>query len=175
MLLAMRFLTPSECDAWISNRTGVEPAAEYLSIELPTESGRLLFLARYVAHETKFRERCLLRVTDCNIWPSLNNWHLYYRLRESYGDRLSIDEAPGHLFLEHEAEDLSTFLHLAMLFGWDAQLRSDAPYLSCELSHDGFLDVYYNRACGETFSEFRKVIEGAKLTAEMRTSRAVPG
>jgi hypothetical protein len=164
----MRFLTPSECEKWVSGRTGPECSPDYLSIHLPSESQRLLFLARYVAHETTFRQPCLLRVTNWDIWPSSNNWHLYYRLRQSYGDRLLIDEAPGHLFLHHEAEDLTTFLHAAMLFGWDAQFKPEAPYFAAELSHDGFLDVHCDSRNMEAFAEFRKVIEGAKFTAKMR-------
>ena len=67
----------------------------------------------------------LLRVTNPDVWGSNNNWHLYYRLRQSYGDRLLMWEAPGHLFLDYEMEDLATFLHVAMLFGWDADLKTE--------------------------------------------------
>jgi hypothetical protein len=165
----MRFLTPSECDEWTSRRTGIEPSPEYLSIKLPSESGRLLFLARHVAYETTFREQCLMRVTNCDIWRTSNNWHLYYRLRQSYGDQFLIEEAPGHLFVDHEAEDLTTFLHVAMLFGWDAQLKPAAQYFWAELSHDGFLEMHYDKRCAETFIEFRKVVEAAKLTTKIRT------
>jgi hypothetical protein len=169
ILLWMRFLTPSECDAWVSRRGGFEPSPEFLSIHLPAESGRLLFLARYFAHEMTCREPCLLRVTNPDVWGSNNNWHLYYRLRQSYSDRLLIHEAPGHLFLDYEVEDLATFLHVAMLFGWDADLKPEAPYFAAELSHDGFLDVHCDRRNLGQFAEFQKVIEGAKLTAKMRT------
>jgi hypothetical protein len=165
----MRFLTPSECDVWVSGRTGLEPSPEFFSIHLPAESGRLLFLARHFAHEMTFREPCLLRVTNCDVWPSSNNWHLYYRLRQSYGDPRLIYEAPGHLFLDYEMEDLATFFHVAMLLGWDAALKPQAPYFAAELSHDGFLDVHCDKGNLEAFAEFRKVIEGAKLTATMRT------
>ncbi|HEX4053096.1 MAG TPA: hypothetical protein VHX86_02415 [Tepidisphaeraceae bacterium] len=77
-------------------------------------------------------------------------------------------EAPGHLFLDYEAEDLATFLHTAMLFGWDAQLTPAAPHFAAELSHDGFWEVYYDKRCLETFAEFQKVVEGANLKSEMR-------
>ena len=53
-----------------------------------------------------------------------------------------IEESPGHLFLDHEMEDLSTFLYLAMLFSWDADFLPCAPYVWGKLSHDGFLDLH---------------------------------
>ena len=116
-----------------------------------------------------FREPCLLRVTNPDVWGSNNNWHLHYRLRQSYGDQLLIHEAPGHLFLDYEVEDLATFLHMAMLFGWDADLRPKAPYFAADLSHDGFFDVHSDKRNLGQFAEFQKVIEGANLTAKMRT------
>ena len=70
-----------------------------------------------------------------------NNWRLYYRLRESYGDRRSIDEAPGHLCLNYEGEDLATLLQLTMLFGWDAVLITEAGYVTLTFSHHPFLDA----------------------------------
>jgi hypothetical protein len=50
-----------------------------------------------------------------------------------------MDEAPGHLFLEHEEEDLASFLHIAMLFGWDAEIWPRVPYITAKLSHDEFI------------------------------------
>jgi hypothetical protein len=62
-------------------------------------------------------------ISEWGIWPSSENWHIYYKLRQSYGDHHSLAEAPGHLFLEHEAEDLASFLQLAMLNGVGTALR----------------------------------------------------
>ncbi len=99
-----------------------------------------MFLARYVASEMICREPFLLRVGETDIGNS--NWHLYYHLRQSYGDRRLIDEAPGHLFLDYETEDLATFLYLGMLFGWDADLEPRSHYIKGQLSHDGVLELY---------------------------------
>lgn len=161
----MRFLKPAECNEWIAKGTTRSPATHTLSVQLPSESGRLLFIARVIAEAVTFRQRCLLRMTEWNIWPSNNNWHLYYLLRQSYGDHLMIEEAPGHLFLEYEAEDLSTFLHLAMLFGWDAELRPSAHYIWGRLSHDEFLDLY----CGDPpcLADLHQTMIRAKLKAEL--------
>ncbi len=55
-------------------------------------------------------------------WGSRSNYHLYYRLRQSYGDFKQIHQSPGHLFLGHETPDIVTFTELALLFGWDFHL-----------------------------------------------------
>lgn len=127
----------------------------------------MLFIARNVVDAVMFRQPCLLHVTNWEIWPSSNNWLLYYRLRQSYGDRLLIEEAPGHLFLEHEMEDMAAFLHLAMLFGWDAELRPRAPYIAGSLSHHEFLDLY--SADPKQLTELGKVMTDAKVTVELRS------
>lgn len=78
------------------------------------------------------------------MWPSSENWHLYYRLRESYGDRRLLHEAPGHLFLDYEAADLVTFLHVTISSGWDAEVLPHLSYGSAAnarvfISHDEFV------------------------------------
>lgn len=60
----------------------------------------------------------LILVTEWGIWPSSENWLLYYRRRRTYGDDWLLAEAPRHLFLEHESEDLATFLQISILHGW---------------------------------------------------------
>lgn len=84
----------------------------------------------------------LLWITEWGIWPSSENWHLYYKLRQSYGDARLIDEAPGHLFLANEAEDLASFLQIAMLNGWDGFVLTDANYVNASFSHDEYIDLF---------------------------------
>ena len=74
--------------------------------------------------------------TAWGIWPSSENWHLYYRLRQSYGDYRLLEETPGHLFLKHESEDLASFLQLAILNGWGRYLLAEADYVNVFFSHD---------------------------------------
>ncbi len=123
-----------------------------------------MFLARYIASEVTFREPCLLRVGETDI--RYTNWHLYYHLRQSYGNHMLIDEAPGHLFLDYETEDLATFLYVAMLFGWDAELEPYFHYVKGRLSHDGVLDLY--SAQPEILEDFQKAIERMTLTTILR-------
>lgn len=79
-------------------------------IECPTEHYRVFFVAHWVASELTHRRPTLLFVTEWSVWPSSENWHLYYKLRQTYADNRLLHEAPGHLFLEHEAEDLASIL-----------------------------------------------------------------
>jgi hypothetical protein len=109
---------------------------------LPREPYRVFYLAHAVATSITYRQPVLLWITASGLWPSSENWHLYYKLRESYGDRLLLDEAPGHLFLEHEAEDLASFLQLAMLSGWDGYVLTHADYVNAFFSHDEYIDFF---------------------------------
>jgi len=53
------------------------------------------------------------------------NTHLYYRLRQSYGDFRLLDEAPCHLFYRHEWPDLLTFLQVGVLNLWNMHVVTD--------------------------------------------------
>ena len=67
-------------------------------------------MAHWIATSLTYRMPTLLWITEWSIWPSSENWHLHYKLRHSYGDLRLLHEAPGHLFLGHESEDLASFL-----------------------------------------------------------------
>jgi len=67
---------------------------------------------------------------------------LYYKLRQSYSDQRLLHEAPGHLCLEHETEDLASFLQVAMLNGWGGYLLTQADYANAFFSHDEFIDFF---------------------------------
>lgn len=142
----MRFYTPQECEEWLAQRTRVRPGQDKSlpveRFEYPSEAYRFVPMTNALAHSIIYRQPVLLWVTEWGIWPSSENWLLYYRLRQTYGDFRLLDEAPGHLFLEHEAEDLSTFLQLAMLNGWDGYVLTQANYVNAFFSHDEFMDFY---------------------------------
>jgi hypothetical protein len=72
--------------------------------------------------------------------------HLYYRLRESYGERRLLHEAPAQLCQKHEREDLATLIWLALLFGWDAYRLPDSDQLAIFFSHDELLELYSRNA-----------------------------
>jgi hypothetical protein len=63
-------------------------------------------------------DRCLVWVNDHGVWPSSENLHLYYTWRRSLGDGAVLDDAPAHEFLPFEQHELTSLLHMAIIFGW---------------------------------------------------------
>src|SRR5262249_24892266 len=110
--------------------------------ELPGTIESALAVSRRIVDAIGTWRSCLLWVTAWDIWRSSENLHLYYTLRQSYGDRRLIPDAPGHLFLQHENHDLVTFVELALLFGWDAYVLSDLKYGKAFISHDSWVGVW---------------------------------
>lgn len=87
-------------------------------------------------------DRCLLWVTTHGVWQACENWHLYYRLRQSYGDLRLIQDAPAHLFPQPESHDLVSFVQVALGAGWDFYLLTDADYRRIFVSHGEFVDFF---------------------------------
>jgi len=121
------------------------PGVHVERIEYPPEPYKIFYTAHWIATEVTYRQPSLLFFTEWGIWPSSENWHLYYKLRQTYGDWRLLHEAPGHLFLEHEAEDLATFLQIAMLNGWGGYVLTQANYVNAFFSHDEYIDFFAER------------------------------
>jgi hypothetical protein len=47
-------------------------------IEYPPAPHQVFFFAHWVASELTYRKPALLFITEWGIWPSSENWHLYY-------------------------------------------------------------------------------------------------
>lgn len=99
-------------------------------------------------------------VTEPDIFWSENR-HLLYRLRESYGERRRLQDAPGHLFLGHEGADLATMIGLGLLANWDFHLVASPGYLRGFRSHDGFLDLFTDGSAA--VEELKKSLEAAHI------------
>jgi hypothetical protein len=113
------------------------------------------------------RRPTLLFITEWGIWSSSENWHLYYKLRQTYGDKRQLHEAPGHLFLEHEAEDLASFLQLSMLNGWGGYVLTEANYVNAFFSHDEYADFFGNNDAN--LADIRKGLGPSQPTADGTT------
>ena len=119
------------------------------SVTKPTAEmkwSRLTWLSRSVSEYLEPFDECLLWVRLWGVWKSSENLHLYYRLRESYGDRRQLSDAPGHLFAPHEGTDLATFIQLGLMFGWDFYLLTSPPSRTAFVSHDEFIHLYADSA-----------------------------
>lgn len=150
----LQFLTPEECKRWLATRWQPDLDRSRSRAALPYSSApsRLHLIARWLARELSHDSPVLLWVTASDIAPS--NWHLYYRLRESYGDHRLIHNAPGHLCLNYETEDLATLIYLTMLNGWDASLIPELDYVSLTFSHHRIIDVFSDNS--DLVEEVRK-------------------
>lgn len=142
----MRFYTTQECEEWLRGRKrgtpDKNPSLLRERISYPQEHYRLFYFAHWIATSLTYRQPTLLWLTEWGIWPSSENWHLYHKLRQSYGDMGLLHERPGHLFLQHEAEDLASFLQLSMLNGWGGYVLPQIDYVSAFFSHDEFVDFF---------------------------------
>jgi hypothetical protein len=142
----LRFYTDIECEEWLKGRNRIKPngVEDTLALRLPYphKPYRVYSIAHWIATQVTYRMPTLLWVTEWGIWSSSENWHLYYRLRQSQGDHRLLEESPGHLFLEYEAEELTSFLQVAMLNGWGGYVLTHADYVNAFFSHDEFVDFY---------------------------------
>jgi hypothetical protein len=142
----LRFYTKQECEEWLSGRERLKPdtipGVHVERVGYPRESSRLLFLAHWIATSLTYRMPALLWMTEWGIWGSSENWHLYHKLRQAYGDQRLLHEAPGHLFLNYEAEDFASFLQVAMLNGWGGYILTQANYVNAFFSHDEYIDFF---------------------------------
>jgi hypothetical protein len=140
----MRFYTKDECEQWLRGQERAKPDSipetQRAHVHYPTPAGRILYLAQWVAGSLMYRQPALMWITEWGIWNE--NWHLYYKLRQSYGDLRLLHEAPGHLFLGHESEDLASFLQVAILNGWGGYILTQADYVNAFFSHDEYIDFF---------------------------------
>jgi hypothetical protein len=147
---AVRTLSPDELKEWCVAR-GIElndqgtPTHPYagsyaFQCEVPKDLSRLIWFCRFIELALQPRDHCLLWVSAWGVWPSSENWHLYYRLRGSYGDQRLIHEGPGHLFQQYENADLVTFLEVGFVSGWDMHLVPTAGYGRVFVSHDEWVE-----------------------------------
>jgi hypothetical protein len=107
-------------------------------------------------------------ITQWGVWPSSENWHLFYRLRESYGERRLLHDAPGHIFLPHERSDLATFVGLGLLYGWNFHLLGNRRCVGGFVSHDEFLHIYTDQA--NLAESLKQELDKAKIDCSLRSS-----
>jgi hypothetical protein len=174
----VRFLTPDETAAWATRagfavREGFgtpeqRPAhLSYVRLLLPQTPGQVTWLCRFISECLAPRDTCLLWVSQWGVWPSSENWHLYYRLRQSYLEQRLLHEAPGHLFLDYEQADMVSFLQLGIMSGWDMHVLPSLTYGGADtarafVSHDEWVVLAHRE------SDYIKQWTEALQRAEMR-------
>ncbi len=106
----------------------------------------MFFLAHWIATKLTHQMPALLWITEWGIWPSSENWHLYYTLRQAGHDKRLLHEAPGHLFSNDEMDNLASFLQVSMLNGWGGYLLTEVHHVDVFFSHDEFLKFFAKQA-----------------------------
>src|SRR5205823_4299800 len=129
-------------------RVSAARSATHFIIKFP-EQPKLLTFCRLISQTLSPRAECLLWILESGIWPSSENWHLYYRLRNSYAEHRLLHEAPGHLFLDFEDSDFVTYLQLAVAHGWDVEILPNLTYGAPAtsrvfVSHDEFVVIRHD-------------------------------
>lgn len=168
----MHFLSVDQCEAWCEGRVDLVSARE------PLRPSHLARFARVpVEVDVEFaarleralapRDECLLWVTQTGIYRSSENLHLYYRLRQSYGDTRQLHEAPGHVFHRYESADLISFLQLGILCAWDMHVIPSEGYARAFVSHDEFVDFAADEANPGLVDEFAAAHGGSRILSGM--------
>lgn len=147
----MFFKNKSECEQWARllqvDEERIQKNAPFIESDrgvrfvVENDRHRSLAIAKRVVSWLGDFGSCLFWIHEYGIWPSSENWHLYYALRASYGDRRQLGEAPGHFVLEHEKTDLVTLVDIAIRFGWGAHILPAPISTYAYLSHDGWMHI----------------------------------
>jgi hypothetical protein len=149
----MRILSPEECAAFAEKLVTLDDRRvpmrdtgkpHRLRSQVPSAFTKSLWLSRFIESRLDPRDECLIWVTAWNIFPSNENFHLFYRLRETYGERRLLHEAPGHLCLNYESAEVVTLVQLGILFGWDLHLITTDGYARAFISHDEWFELGFD-------------------------------
>lgn len=79
----------------------------------------------------------LIVVDEHGVWPSSEDWNLYYRWRQAAGDHERIEQSPGHLFACNESNDATSLMVMARLFGWGIYAVARESRRAVLVDHDG--------------------------------------
>ena len=132
-----------------------------LRCQFPSSFFQSLWFSRCIESALQPRHDCLLWVTGFGIWPSSENYHLYYRLRQSYGDYRLLHEALGHYCLGYEQTEVTSFVQLSLLFGWDVHLIPTVGYGQAFISHDEWINLGFDSQ--HQFEKTCKALEHSKV------------
>jgi hypothetical protein len=150
----MRFLTYGESAEWCSRRgyptrkregiiVGPEPYIEVpdfqcVEFALPRDSGRKVWLARFLYGLLDPSPELLIWLGDWAVWPSSQHMPLFSRFRQAFREHRPLIEAPGHLVAPDEIEDGVSILTMSVLFLWDCHLLTASGRDVVFVSHDEF-------------------------------------
>lgn len=155
----MRCLTYRECADWCRDHGYPVIDADYygrpaptvrelfpeIPLRYPADSGQKVELARAIVRSMP--GELLFWVGEWAVWPSSQHMPLFTRLREAWGEKRPLIEAPGHLLGQEELDDAVSILAISLLFIWDCHVFSKklSPIFFC--SHDEWNGFFVPPGC----------------------------
>ena len=144
----MQFLSISEG----STTLGLGPVESFVAevadqlvdsagFEIPTDSCRKSALAQLISKLAPSKPPVLLWVTGWGVWPSCENWDLFYGYRRSLGETRQLIDAPLHVFTSTDQPALASMVSLVLFFGWDAHVVSITGDFMLTISHDEWFEL----------------------------------
>jgi hypothetical protein len=150
----MQFLSYAQCAEWCSQRgfptrqmegyiVGPDPDLQppefhFAEFTPPVDSGRKVWLARFLYPLLQPQGELLIWLGDWAVWPSSQHMPLFTRFREAFGEKRRLIEAPGHLLTLEEADDAISIISVSLLFMWNCHVLSDSGRDAVFISHDEF-------------------------------------
>jgi hypothetical protein len=104
--------------------------------DIPHDAGQRVALVAGHLDERSFGGTSLVWFTEWGIWPSGERQHIFYRFRASYGEIRTLSDAPAHLLVSNERDDLLSLVTIGVLFLWDVYVVADDASVSLHYSHD---------------------------------------
>lgn len=115
---------------------------EPLSFKIPVDTGAKTALSRMLVSFLDVSEEALLWITEWGIWPSCEDWKLFYVFRKSLGEHRPLIEKPSHLFSSQDLDSVTSLVSMVLYFSWGALMISPANNLIIRISHDEIMDVF---------------------------------
>jgi hypothetical protein len=114
------------------------PEFQRVEFPLPKDSGRKVWLARFLYGLVDPSPELLMWLGDWAVWPSNQHMPLFSRFRQAFGENRPLIDAPGHLVTREEADDAISILAVSMLFYWDCHVLTASGRDVLFVSHDEF-------------------------------------
>jgi hypothetical protein len=86
-----------------------------------------------------------------------HGWAPYRRWRRGWQEKRSLYEAPGHVFMAGEQDELARVVDFAIRLGWDALVGSDTKKPIVHLSHNDLITLYARSRPADLLAELSRL------------------
>jgi hypothetical protein len=107
---------------------------------IPHDSGAKTSIARELAGLLLRDSEIFLYISGWMIWPSAQNFDLFYGYRRSLGEERKLIDAQIHLFAPGEELTFTSILAMSLYFVWDVQIFDALGSILATFSHDEWME-----------------------------------